>query len=156
MNTLCSQCKTATSANQVAPAGAPISCTHCRSQASTTGCLYRECLITKLNTQATLASAIRVREPVTVYPGNDLQEITKRAVYSNCLVQNIGCKVGEEFLELSNIEAPLRSGEAIDDVDSDSLKRLMIRRTIEEHLDKELRLRSQGIKVLSLSFINVV
>ena len=32
----------------------------------------------------------------------------------------------------------------------------MIRRTIEEHLDKELRLRPQGIKVLSLFFIDVV
>jgi len=37
-----------------------------------------------------------------------------------------------EFLELSNLEKPLRPGEAIGDVDSDALKRLMIRRTIEE------------------------
>ena len=96
------------------------------------------------------------REPVTVQPGDDLQQITGRAVYADCLVQNIGCKVGEEFLELSNLEKPLRPGEAIGDVDSDALKRLMIRRTIEEHLDKELRLRPQGIKVLSLFFIDVV
>ena len=32
----------------------------------------------------------------------------------------------------------------------------MIRRTIREHLDKELRLRSQGVKVLSLFFIDRV
>jgi len=96
------------------------------------------------------------RESVTVQPGDDLQQITKRAVYADCLVQNIGCKVGEEFLELSNLEKRLHSGEAIGDVDSDALKRLMIRRTIEEHLDKELRLRPQGIKVLSLFFIDVV
>ena len=96
------------------------------------------------------------RESVTVRPGDDLQQVTERAVYADCLVQNIGCKVGEEFLELSNLEKPLRPGEAIGDVDSDALKRLMIRRTIEEHLDKELRLRPQGIKVLSLFFIDVV
>jgi len=96
------------------------------------------------------------RETVTVKPGDDLQQITGRAVYSDCLVQNLGCKAGEEYLELSNIEKPLRPGEAIGDVDSDALKRLMIRRTIEEHLDKELRLRPQGIKVLSLFFIDVV
>jgi type III restriction enzyme len=96
------------------------------------------------------------RETVTVQPGDDLQQITGRAVYADCLVQNIGCKAGEEFLELSNLEEPLRPGEAVGDVDSDSLKRLMIRRTIEEHLDKELRLRPQGIKVLSLFFIDVV
>ena len=41
-------------------------------------------------------------------------------------------------------------------MDSDALKRLMIRRTIQEHLDKELRLRPQGIKVLSLFFIDAV
>ena len=32
----------------------------------------------------------------------------------------------------------------------------MIRRTIKEHLEKELRLRPQGIKVLSLFFIDSV
>ena len=63
---------------------------------------------------------------------------------------------GEEYLELSNLEKPLRPGEAIGDVDSDAIKRQMIRRTIEEHLDKELRLRPQGIKVLSLFFIDAV
>jgi type III restriction enzyme len=96
------------------------------------------------------------REPVNVHPGDDLQQFTGRAVYADCLVQNIGCKAGEEFLELSNLEKPLRPGESIGDVDGDALKRLMIRRTIEEHLDKELRLRPQGIKVLSLFFIDVV
>jgi type III restriction enzyme len=96
------------------------------------------------------------RQAVTVKPGDDLQQITRRAVYSDCLVQSLGCKAGEEYLELSNLEKPLRTGEAIGDVDSDALKRLMIRRTIEEHLDKELRLRPQGIKVLSLFFIDVV
>jgi type III restriction enzyme len=96
------------------------------------------------------------RETVTVQPGDDLQQIARRAVYADCLVQNIGCKAGEEFLELSNLEKPLRPGESIGDVDGDALRRLMIRRTIEEHLDKELRLRPQGIKVLSLFFIDVV
>jgi type III restriction enzyme len=96
------------------------------------------------------------RDTVTVKPGDDLQQVTGRAVYADFLVQNIGCKIGEEFLELSNLEAPLRPGEAFGDVDSDALKRLMIRRTILEHLDKELRLRPQGIKVLSLFFIDVV
>ncbi len=96
------------------------------------------------------------RDAVTVVPGEDLEQTTGRAVYADHLVQNIGCKSGEEFLELSNLEKPLRPGESVGDVDGDALKRLMIRRTIAEHLDKELRLRPQGIKVLSLFFIDAV
>jgi type III restriction enzyme len=96
------------------------------------------------------------REVVNIGPGDDLQQVTGREVYADCLVLNIGCKAGEEFLELSNQEQPLRVGESIGDVDGDALKRLMIRRTIEEHLNKELRLRPQGIKVLSLFFIDTV
>lgn len=96
------------------------------------------------------------REVVTVQPGDDLQQITGRDVYADCLVQNIGCKAGAEYLELSHLEKPLRIGEAVGDVDADAMKRLMIRRTIEEHLDKELRLAPQGIKVLSLFFIDAV
>ncbi len=96
------------------------------------------------------------REPVTVQPGDDLQQVTNRAMYADYLVQSIGCKAGDEYIELSNQETPLRMGEAIGDVDGDAIKRLMIRRTVEEHLDKELRLRPQGIKVLSLFFIDAV
>jgi type III restriction enzyme len=96
------------------------------------------------------------RETCTVLPGEDLQQTTKRAVYADCLVQNIGCKAGDEYLELSHLEKPLRIGESVGDVDADAMKRLMIRRTIEEHLEKELRLAPQGIKVLSLFFIDVV
>jgi type III restriction enzyme len=96
------------------------------------------------------------RETVTVRPGDDLEQITGRAVYANCLVQAIGCGADDQYLELSNQENLLRPGQAIGDVDSDAVKRQMIRRTIVEHLDKELRLRPQGIKVLSLFFIDAV
>ncbi len=122
-------------------------------------------LLTTSNKKGTFSAKVELdvqrgmtvsRETVIVKPGDDLQQITKRAVYADCLVQNLGCKAGEEFLELSNLETLLHPGEAIGDVDSDALKRLMIHRTIEEHLDKELRLRPQGIKVLSLFFIDVV
>ena len=40
--------------------------------------------------------------------------------------------------------------------DDDAIKRLQIRKTIEEHLERELQLRSLGIKVLSLFFIDRV
>ena len=50
----------------------------------------------------------------------------------------------------------LRPGQAYGDVDALAVQRQMIHRTIKEHLDKEKRLRPQGIKVLSLFFIDAV
>lgn len=97
------------------------------------------------------------RKQIDVKPGDDLEQITDgRAVYSDCLVQNIGCRAGDEYLELSNLENPMRIGESVGDVDDTAIKRLMISRALQEHLDKELRLRPQGIKVLTLFFIDKV
>lgn len=50
----------------------------------------------------------------------------------------------------------MRIGDVIGDIDDDEMKRYQIRKTIEEHLDKELRLKPRGIKVLSLFFIDKV
>jgi type III restriction enzyme len=97
------------------------------------------------------------RDKVVVEAGeNDLEQITKRPLYAGYLIEDFGIKGGEEFLQLSNIEAPILKGEAIGGVDEDAVKRQMIRRTIEEHLEKELRLLPMGIKVLSLFFIDAV
>ncbi len=65
---------------------------------------------------------------------------------------------GNEFMELRvpGGEQYLRPGEAWGDVDTLAVQREMIRRTIRGHLDKEKRLRPQGIKVLSLFFIDAV
>ena len=96
------------------------------------------------------------REQMTVQAGYDLEQYTNRPLYAGYLVDDIGCRKGDEFVQLSNQEEPLRVGEAIGGVDEDAVKRQMIRRTIEEHLDKELRFNPLGIKVLSLFFIDVV
>ncbi len=97
-----------------------------------------------------------VRQEVPVKAGNDLEQLTNRAIYSGYLVDNIVCRAGGEGIQFLNRELPLPLGSAIGGVDEDSLKRVMIRRTITEHLEKELRLAPQGIKVLSLFFIDVV
>lgn len=96
------------------------------------------------------------REQMTVQAGYDLEQYTNRPLYAGYLVDDIGCRKGDEYVQLSNQEEPLRVGEAIGGVDEDAVKRQMIRRTIEEHLDKELRFNPLGIKVLSLFFIDVV
>ena len=65
---------------------------------------------------------------------------------------------GSEYVELRvpGSEQFLKPGQAWGDVDALAVQREMIRRTIREHLDKEKRLRPQGIKVLSLFFIDEV
>ncbi|MBT9159695.1 MAG: hypothetical protein DDT26_00956 [Dehalococcoidia bacterium] len=50
----------------------------------------------------------------------------------------------------------LRAGEATGDVSERDIRRIQIRETIKAHLDKEKQLFTQGIKVLSLFFIDEV
>ena len=98
------------------------------------------------------------RRQRTVQDGDDLEQTTGRAVYSDCRIGEIRVEKGNEFMELRvpGGEQYLRPGEAWGDVDALAVQREMIRRTIREHLDKEKRLRPQGIKVLSLFFIDAV
>jgi len=101
--------------------------------------------------------AVRRRE-VVVQDGDDLQELTKRAVYADCRIGEIRAAKDNQLLEvkLPGGETFLSPGQAVGDVDADAMKRLMIRRTIQEHLEKEKRLAPLGIKVLSLFFIDAV
>lgn len=98
------------------------------------------------------------RQEVTVQDGDDLEQTTARAVYGNCRVGEIRVEKGNQYVELRvpGGETYLRPGEAWGDVEPLAIQREMIRRTIREHLDKEKRLRPQGIKVLSLFFIDEV
>ena len=98
------------------------------------------------------------RQEKVVQDGDDLEQTTGRAVYRDCRIGEIRVQKGDEFIELRvpGGEHYLRLGEAWGDVDALAVGRQMIRRTIREHLDKEKRLRPQGIKVLSLFFIDAV
>ena len=98
------------------------------------------------------------RREATVMDGDDLEQTTGRAVYRDCRIGDIRAERGREFVELrvAGGQHYLRPGESYGDVGSDAVARQMIRRTIREHLDKEKRLRPQGIKVLTLFFIDTV
>jgi type III restriction enzyme len=98
------------------------------------------------------------RQEVTVHDGDDLEQTTGRALYADCRIGEIRVAKGDEYLELRvpGGEQYLKLGQAWGDVDELVVQREMIRRTIREHLDKEKRLRPQGIKVLSLFFIDEV
>lgn len=98
------------------------------------------------------------RQEVTVQDGDDLEDLTGRAVYKDCRIGEIRVAGAGSLLEVKQAgsEEFLPVGKAIGDVDPDAIKRLMIRRTIHEHLEKEKRLAPLGIKVLSLFFIDAV
>ena len=103
------------------------------------------------------ASGVQRRE-VVVQDGDNLEQTTKRAMYADCRIGEIRVGKGNEFLELRvpGGEQFLKPGQAWGDVDALAIQREMIRRTIRQHLDKEKRLRLQGIKVLSLFFVDAV
>lgn len=97
-----------------------------------------------------------VRKEITIKDNTDLYEASKgRDVYSGYTINDIYIEKGNEYIEFSNGES-IGIGEVLGGIDDDTIKQLQIRKTIEEHLDKELRLTSKGIKVLSLFFIDRV
>ena len=111
----------------------------------------------KVELDVEAAGGVR-RRVRTVQDGDDLEQETGRAVYRDCRIGEIRVGRGSAFAELRvpGTECFLLEGEAWGDVDATAVQRQMIRRTISEHLDKEMRLRPQGIKVLSLFFIDSV
>jgi len=96
------------------------------------------------------------RKTITAKPGDDLFELSgRRELYEGYQLAGIDTASGREYIEFSNTEA-LSIGKTIGGVDENILKRTQIFRTIESHLDKELRYMERGIKVLSLFFIDEV
>jgi len=97
------------------------------------------------------------RKAVTVKRGDDLYEKSGgRDVYEGYIVSEIYCEEGNEYVAFTSKPDILRIGKPIGDVDDLTVKEQMIRKTIEEHLNKELVLNKLGIKVLSLFFIDRV
>ena len=118
----------------------------------------RGTITAKIELDVVTANGVK-RQEVTVSDGDDLEQTSKkRAIYADFRIGEINTAKGEEFLELRypGGEMYLAVGQAHGDVDALAVQREMIRRTIKEHLDKEKRLRPQGIKVLSLFFIDAV
>lgn len=92
----------------------------------------------------------------TVKPGDDLFVLSgKRGLYEGYVIEGIDCTKGFECVEFSNSET-VTLGKAIGSIDENIIKRAQIYRTIETHLEKELRYFEKGIKVLSLFFIDEV
>lgn len=87
---------------------------------------------------------------------DDLYELSgNREIYKGYIITEINAKEGEESISFVGHNS-LNLGEVRGEIDDDIIKRTQIRKTIEEHLNKELKLKHQGIKVLSLFFIDKV
>lgn len=97
------------------------------------------------------------RKKVTVKTGDDLYMKSGENVdyEDGWVVSNIGAVPGEEFVEFVNGEY-LEVGDTLGDAAALAVKEAQIARTIEDHLECQLRLYKLGIKVLSLFFIDKV
>lgn len=97
------------------------------------------------------------RSEITVYDGMILDEETGRTIYQGYRISEIRTgKEGYLTLETPSATYYMQVGDVVGDIDPMLIQRHMIRRTIREHLDKELRLNTQQIKVLTLFFIDKV
>lgn len=96
------------------------------------------------------------RKTITVKPNDDLfVKSGERELYQGYKLQGIDTTSGFEQIEFTNTEC-VALGKAIGSVDELVMKKAQIRRTIEAHINKELKYISKGIKVLSLFFIDKV
>ena len=107
----------------------------------------------ELDVKASDGSAKRAVKEVK--KNTDLLQVTKLAQYANLMVRDIYTAEANQYIELIN-DAEIKVGQSIGSVDDALIKRMQIRKTIEEHLDKELLLNPKSIKVLSLFFIDAV
>lgn len=98
------------------------------------------------------------RKVVTVKQGSDLSEKLSgnRSIYEGYIVDEIYCEKGNEYVSFTMKPEILRIGRAVGEFDDTAIKEQQIRKTIEEHLNKELILSGKGVKVLSLFFIDRV
>ena len=104
-----------------------------------------------------LSKGAVTRKTVSVKAGDTLfQKSGKRSMYDGWQIDDISCKEGDEYILFLNQTEPLRINQVLDGTDDDFIKQLQLRKTIEEHLDRELQLSHLGIKVLSLFFIDRV
>lgn len=96
------------------------------------------------------------KKEVKLKQGDDLYVKSKRiAAYESVgFVKDISAEPGNEYIEFSGEPSIIRLSQSQNE--DLEIKRGQIRKTIEEHLNKELKLNEKGIKVLSLFFIDNV
>ena len=93
-------------------------------------------------------------KPVRLQKGSRLHDISNGIeAYKDLVVVDVDAN--QDFIELSNGER-IFAGQVTNDLTDDAKRRIQIREVIRAHLDKERELYAQGIKALSLFFIDEV
>jgi type III restriction enzyme len=130
--------------------------------AGTTAYLYLESI--EVSKQAPVA---RIEMEVQL-AGGGIKRVMKRLTHgTNLFDESNGLAQYQDRYVISQIDANtdtvefnngtvLEAGEATGDVTEDTKRRIQIRETIKAHMEKERQLHTQGIKVLSLFFIDEV
>ncbi len=129
--------------------------------AGTTAYLYLESI--EISKKAPVA---RIEMEVKLKSGEIKRKILRLEKGTNLYTQSDGLDQYQGFV-ISQIDATkdtveftkgqvLSAGDATGDVTEGTIRRIQIRETIKSHLEKERKLFSQGIKVLSLFFIDEV
>jgi len=88
---------------------------------------------------------------ITIKNGDNLAKKTDNNYYDGFIVSEINKGAG--YILFSN---GVKIYEGKSSIDEDEIIRIMVRKTIREHLDKKKKLNPKGIKVLSLFFLNRV
>ena len=93
---------------------------------------------------------------VTIKKDESFQKKTKNPAYGDLCIINISLKENNQYVELNNGLRYSIDQASCARLSKEVVFRNMIRATIREHIDKQSRLRDEGVKVLSLFFIDRV
>ena len=85
--------------------------------------------------------------------GDSLFDASKLGAYKNFVITNIDANTNTVYFLNGDY---IRKGEVVGDVTEENLQKMQIRETIASHFEKEESLYKQGIKTLSLFFIDEV
>ena len=118
--------------------------------------------LTKTGINATVELDVKsrnkiIRKNVTIKNGDDLKDLASRNIYDGYIVNEITYNkndISKSYVDFGKVK--LYIGQLNGEENPETIKRLQIRKTIQEHLEKQKRLKSRGIKVLSLFFIDRV
>ena len=106
----------------------------------------------KVSVYANVEGVVK-KKTISISDNDDLYKKTERDIYANGYIVS-GINAVEGYIEFDN-GVVIYQGQQTGGM-TDSVMRYQIERTIEAHLDKQRKLLPQGIKVLSLLFIDRV